>query len=84
MMARRMKYVELCFNWRFAGDADGGLGEDFDTYTVGKSGVVKITNMTPVGEPGYSGEEFYDVEFEDGSIATVYHPNYAKQIIEEN
>ncbi len=78
-MDRKMEYVELCFNWRLDGDQESGLGEDFDTYTLGEEGVIKITNMTPEGDPGYTGTDFYDVEFDNGDIHTVYNPNFAKQ-----
>ncbi len=65
-----MKITQLIANW-YSFTADGG-GEDYDTYEVGKKGVIRITEHRPAGE---GDKWFYDVDFEGEGTKRIFNPN---------
>jgi len=66
---------QINYNWRMVGDHRADDGQEFDVYLVGHNRVVKIVNMTPT--ESYSGPEFYDVTFDNGTVITTYNVNQA-------
>lgn len=76
-----LKCTKLWFNLRPYGDTKTGLDTIYDKFEVGKDGVVKIRNMTPICDN--PPPDSYDIVFEDGSVQTIYNPNRAFYI-EEN
>ena len=66
---------QINYNYRLVGPLQADQGYEFDTYVVGTSGVVKITNSTPI--ESYFGPEYFDVTYEDGRVTTVYNVNQA-------
>ena len=66
---------QINYNWRQVGPLQADEGFEFDSFTVGMGGVVSIVNMTPTED--YCGPEFYDINFNDGRIVTVYNVNEA-------
>lgn len=69
------RITQLQYNWRQTGRAGGVYGESFDFYVVGRDGVAEIVNAIPDCDSGYTGNDFYNVLFEDGSVETIYNPN---------
>jgi hypothetical protein len=68
-----MKKVEtLVFNWHQAGNTESGIDEVFNLHTVGKHGVVSITENEP-----HNGNQLwnYVVTMEDGSSSREFNPN---------
>lgn len=65
-----MKIIQLIANW-YSFSADGG-GEDYDTYEVGKNGVVRIIEHRPAGE---GDKWFYDVDYENMGTKRIFNPN---------
>ncbi len=66
-----MKIIQLIANWY----ATSSIGEENETYEVGKNGVVKITEHRPAGE---GDKWFYDVIFDDiqrKGTKRIFNPN---------
>ncbi len=66
-----MKIIQLIANWY----ATSSIGEEYETYEVGKNGVVKITEHRPAGE---GDKWFYDVMFDEiqrKGTKRIFNPN---------
>ena len=66
-----MKIIQLIANWY----ATSSIGEEYETYEVGKNGVVKITEYRPRGE---GDKWFYDVMFDEiqrKGTKRIFNPN---------
>lgn len=68
-----MKIVQLIANW-YPWTDNSASGEDYETYEVGKKGVVRITEHRAGGE---GDKWFYDVEFENQGFKRIFNPNSA-------
>ena len=69
-----MKITSLTANW-FAWTDAHEAGEEYADYTVGKKGVVGITEHRPT-DP--NDKWYYDIGFDDGAIIRVFNPNTVK------
>jgi hypothetical protein len=67
-MGCEMKVKSVTFNWFYSEDS----GEEFSSYTVGKTTVTKIEYHSPMGE----GDRHYcDVYCEDGCVMRIFNLN---------
>ena len=63
-----MKITQLIANWYPTPES----GDYYDSYEVGKKGVIRITEHRPAGE---GDKWFYDVDFEGQSTKRIFNPN---------
>ena len=68
-----MKIVQLVTNWF----AIPEHGEDYETYDLGKDGIVKITEHASCGE---GDRWFYDIYYDDDRKKRIFNPNSASMV----
>lgn len=62
-----MKITRVEYDWFYS-----SIGEEYQSYAVGKRNVVEIKEHKALGE---GDKWFYDVIFEDGSMERIFNPN---------
>lgn len=68
-----MKEIKkITFNWHQCGNTTDGLDQDFQVHEVGKHFVIKIEEHRAAGE---GDKWYYDIHFEDGTIAREFNVN---------
>ena len=64
-----MKITEIGFNWFYS---NNGYGEEYQTRKVGKDGVKSISEHRAQCD---GDKWYYDVEYDDGKVQTIFNIN---------